>query len=82
MSIAAVKPIARQRARLHPLPLRIMHWINAAAIFIMIGSGWRIYNDDVLFGWLHFPDFLVIGKWAQYSSCTCVSIIESRRKSS
>jgi hypothetical protein len=19
-----------------------------------------------LFGWLHFPDFLVIGKWAQY----------------
>jgi thiosulfate reductase cytochrome b subunit len=36
------------------------------AIFIMIGSGWRIYNDDVLFGWLHFPDFLVIGKWAQY----------------
>jgi thiosulfate reductase cytochrome b subunit len=43
-----------------------MHWVNAAAIFIMIGSGWRIYNDDVLFGWLHFPDFLVIGKWAQY----------------
>jgi thiosulfate reductase cytochrome b subunit len=53
-------------ARLHPLPLRIMHWINAVAIFIMIGSGWRIYNDDVLFGWLHFPDALVIGKWAQY----------------
>jgi thiosulfate reductase cytochrome b subunit len=48
------------------LPLRVMHWINAVAIFIMIGSGWRIYNDDVLFGWLHFPDFLVIGKWAQY----------------
>jgi hypothetical protein len=43
-----------------------MHWINAAAIFIMIGSGWRIYNDDVLFGGLHFPDFLVIGKWPQY----------------
>jgi thiosulfate reductase cytochrome b subunit len=63
MSTAAVKPSAY---RLHPLPLRIMHWINAAAIFIMIGSGWRIYNDDVLFGWLHFPDFLVIGKWAQY----------------
>jgi hypothetical protein len=21
----------------------------------MIGSGWRIYNDDVLFGWLRFP---------------------------
>jgi thiosulfate reductase cytochrome b subunit len=63
MSTAAVKPSVY---RLHPRPLRIMHWINAVAIFIMIGSGWRIYNDDVLFGWLHFPEFLVIGKWAQY----------------
>src|SRR5215475_2564156 len=66
MPSAAVRSTARHRARLHPLPLRIMHWVNAAAIFIMIGSGWRIYNDDVLFGWLRFPDFLVIGKWAQY----------------
>jgi thiosulfate reductase cytochrome b subunit len=58
---------AARRARyLHPLPVRIMHWINAVAIFIMIGSGWKIYNDDVLFGWLHFPDALIIGKWAQY----------------
>jgi thiosulfate reductase cytochrome b subunit len=52
--------------RLHPLPLRIMHWTNAVAIFIMIGSGWKIYNDDVILGFLHFPDSLVIGKWAQY----------------
>jgi thiosulfate reductase cytochrome b subunit len=52
--------------RLHPLPLRIMHWINAVAIFIMIGSGWKIYNDDILFSFLRFPDSIVIGKWAQY----------------
>jgi len=52
--------------RLHPLPVRIMHWINALAIFIMIGSGWKIYNDDVLFSFLRFPDGIVIGKWAQY----------------
>ena len=31
-----------------------MHWTNAVAIFIMIGSGWKIYDDDVIFGWLHF----------------------------
>jgi thiosulfate reductase cytochrome b subunit len=61
-----VKSTARNPRRLHPLPLRIMHWINAIAIFIMIGSGWKIYNDDVIFGILHFPDALVIGKWAQY----------------
>jgi thiosulfate reductase cytochrome b subunit len=52
--------------RLHPLPVRIMHWINAIAIFIMIGSGWKIYNDDVIFSFLRFPDSIVIGKWAQY----------------
>ena len=52
--------------RLHPVPLRIMHWINALAIFIMIGSGWKIYNDDALLSFLRFPDAIVIGKWAQY----------------
>src|SRR5262249_3797686 len=52
--------------RLHPLTLRVMHWINATAIFIMIGSGWKIYNDDILFSFLRFPDAIVIGKWAQY----------------
>jgi|HubBroStandDraft_6_1064221.scaffolds.fasta_scaffold46160_3 thiosulfate reductase cytochrome b subunit len=66
MSTVAVRSIARNEQRLHPLPLRIMHWINAVAIFIMIGSGWKIYNDDVILGWLHFPDAIVIGKWAQY----------------
>lgn len=52
--------------RLHPLPIRIMHWINAVAMFIMIGSGWKIYNDEVIFGWLHFPEALTIGHWAQH----------------
>lgn len=52
--------------RLHPLPLRIMHWVNAIAIFIMILSGWKIYNDEVLFGWLHFPDAILPGPWAQH----------------
>jgi thiosulfate reductase cytochrome b subunit len=66
MSAPSVKSRARHERRLHPLPLRIMHWTNAVAIFIMIGSGWKIYNDDVLFGWLHFPDAVIIGKWAQY----------------
>ena len=67
--VTAAPPVAfaaPSERRLHPLPLRLMHWINAVAIFIMIGSGWKIYNDDVIFGVLHFPDSLVIGKWAQY----------------
>jgi len=73
MSTPPIKSLPRHAAqrppkerRLHPLPIRVMHWINAVAIFIMIGSGWKIYDDDVIFGWLHFPDFLTIGKWAQH----------------
>ena len=58
--------ITNHGRRLHPLPLRIMHWVNAVTIFIMVGSGWKIYNDEVMFGWLHFPEGLTIGKWAQH----------------
>ncbi len=54
------------RRRLHPLPLRFMHWINAVTIFVMVGSGWKIYDDEPIFGWLQFPDWLTIGKWAQH----------------
>jgi thiosulfate reductase cytochrome b subunit len=66
MTTMAARTATPRIHRLHPLPLRIMHWTNAVAIFIMIGSGWKIYNDDVIFGFLHFPDSIVIGKWAQY----------------
>jgi thiosulfate reductase cytochrome b subunit len=58
--------VALHPRKLHPLPLRVMHWTNAIAIFIMAGSGWKIYNDEVIFGWLHFPEYLTIGKWAQH----------------
>jgi thiosulfate reductase cytochrome b subunit len=50
-----------QTRPLHPLALRIMHWTNALAMIVMIGSGWKIYNDEVLFGWLHFPQWITIG---------------------
>lgn len=73
MPPSAVKSLDRQALqtlpkpqRLHPLPIRIMHWVNAVAVFIMIGSGWKIYDDDVILGWLHIPEFLTIGKWAQH----------------
>jgi thiosulfate reductase cytochrome b subunit len=53
--------------RMHPRVLRLMHWINAIAMIVMILSGWKIYNDDVLFGILHFPDDIVLGIWAQHA---------------
>ncbi len=55
------------RARtLHPVPLRVMHWANAIAIFLMVGSGWKIYDDEIIFSWLYIPDWLTIGRWAQH----------------
>jgi len=57
---------SRHWLRLHPVPLRVMHWINAFAMIIMIMSGWKIYNDDVIFSWLRFPDAITLGTWAQH----------------
>jgi thiosulfate reductase cytochrome b subunit len=45
---------------IHPLAVRITHWINAIAILIMIGSGWRIWNSSPIFG-LKFPIALSLG---------------------
>ena len=59
-------PPAAYEKKLHPLAVRIMHWMNALAMVVLIASGWKIYNDEVLFGWLHFPDALTIGHWAQH----------------
>ncbi len=51
-----------QTVRIHPLVVRITHWINAFAIFIMIASGWRIYNASPLFGF-KFPRDWTLGGW-------------------
>src|SRR5271163_3696039 len=55
-------PAPKRGVQLHPLSRRIMHWINAVAIIVMIGSGWRIYDYypalPTDFG---FPLYLTLG---------------------
>jgi thiosulfate reductase cytochrome b subunit len=46
----------------HPLYVRITHWINALAMLVMIGSGWQIYNASPLFPFT-FPPSLALGGW-------------------
>ena len=65
MTVHVTVPAAELAARhvqLHPLSRRLMHWINAAAILVMIGSGWRIYDYypalSLKFG---FPYYLTLG---------------------
>jgi thiosulfate reductase cytochrome b subunit len=47
---------------IHPLVVRITHWVNVLAVLMMITSGWRIYNASPLFDW-SFPDSLTLGGW-------------------
>src|SRR4051795_12369320 len=47
---------------IHPLYVRITHWINALVILIMIGSGWQIYNASPLFPFT-FPPSVTLGGW-------------------
>jgi thiosulfate reductase cytochrome b subunit len=55
---------ASQRADvIHPLWVRITHWINAVAMLVMIGSGWEIYNASPLFRFLTFPSSITLGGW-------------------
>ena len=44
----------------HPLTVRITHWLNALAIFVMIMSGWRVYDSDPIFPFA-FPVWLTLG---------------------
>ena len=47
---------------IHPLWVRITHWINAVAMLVMIGSGWEIYNASPLFSFT-FPSSITLGGW-------------------
>jgi len=61
-----MKEVQKDRAEewtiIHPLAVRITHWINAFAILIMVASGWRIYNAAPLFPF-KIPADLTLGGW-------------------
>ncbi len=47
---------------IHPLMVRITHWLNAFAMICMIMSGWLIYDANPLFGFA-FPRWATLGGW-------------------
>jgi thiosulfate reductase cytochrome b subunit len=47
-------------ATIHPAWVRVTHWVNALAMFVMITSGWRVYNASPLFPF-QFPPEITIG---------------------
>jgi len=47
---------------IHPLVIRLTHWINVLAVLVMVLSGWRIYNASPLFPF-RFPAEVTLGGW-------------------
>jgi thiosulfate reductase cytochrome b subunit len=62
-SNSPVAPAAAAGPVIHPRWVRITHWINALAIFMMIGSGWQIYDASPLFRFIYFPRQIALGEW-------------------
>lgn len=48
--------------RVHPLTVRVTHWVNVLAVLVMLASGWQIYNASPLFGF-SFPAGITLGGW-------------------
>jgi thiosulfate reductase cytochrome b subunit len=64
MTAPAAETISRDagRIRVHSAAVRVWHWLNVAAMAVMIMSGWRIYNASPLFDF-RFPPSITLGGW-------------------
>ncbi len=60
--ISHARPAVRDDASIHPWWLRMVHWANASAIVILIGSGWQIYNATHFMGF-SIPRQMTLGRW-------------------
>jgi thiosulfate reductase cytochrome b subunit len=47
---------------IQPAWVRVVHWINAVAVILMIMSGWQVYNASPLFKF-SFPAAITLGGW-------------------
>lgn len=47
---------------IHPIWLRVTHWLNAIAVVVLVMSGWRIYDASPLYGFA-FPPKATLGGW-------------------
>jgi thiosulfate reductase cytochrome b subunit len=65
MADLAAHPIYRAPPRkraIHPVAVRVMHWVNAAAMIVMIMSGLEIHNAHPTLPF-QVPNFLTLGGW-------------------
>ncbi len=59
---AQAVPVSETSATIHPLWVRVAHWVNALAMLLMIGSGWQIYDASPLAPFrFEFPLLITLG---------------------
>jgi len=63
-STTATAPISAtaEAGPVHPLWMRISHWLNALAVVILVTSGWRIYDAAPFFPF-NIPTRVTLGGW-------------------
>jgi thiosulfate reductase cytochrome b subunit len=62
MSVQSAQSAQTVSETVHPLFVRVTHWVNAFAMLIMILSGWRIYDASPLYPF-EFPREATLGGW-------------------
>lgn len=58
--LAEPPPAPARRRTIHPLPVRLLHWLNALAVVLMILSGFAIHNAYPTLPFA-IPDWLTLG---------------------
>jgi thiosulfate reductase cytochrome b subunit len=59
----AAPPTTPRHLTIHPVWVRVTHWLNALAALTMMLSGWRIYDASPVFAGFRFPPSLTLGGW-------------------
>ena len=62
LTISEQRSAASAGTTIQPGWVRILHWINAVAMIMMIMSGWQIYNASPLFDF-RFSHSITLGSW-------------------
>lgn len=62
MSASDSHSVASPAKAIQPAWVRIVHWVNAVAMVMMIMSGWQIYNASPLFDFA-FSHSITLGGW-------------------
>ncbi|EKS71466.1 MULTISPECIES: cytochrome b/b6 domain-containing protein [Caballeronia] len=62
-TLTQTRETAQRIPPIHPLWLRITHWLNAFAALILMLSGWRIYDASPVFPGIVIPTSITLGGW-------------------